>query len=225
MGIFDRLFGASKPLPGVFQFGDGRIISAKEYGNAAASGFIAEPATDSFKDCYGNPKYGEFFPNTDLVRQAPFVAHLYFMAFYTGIYHVYAKDILGVDEITLNEIQVGIADAVENMRTPDGSVFSDQIKSSYIGASLGFSKAITAEIDESQNLDPRAVRPLLSRHSTKLLLGFIEQSYCKPHLEIAALHSDIGVMHMARLNLIDSTPVHMLQILKDHLKIRFLKST
>ncbi|WP_426117371.1 hypothetical protein [Massilia sp. PWRC2] len=224
MGLFEKLFGAPTPQPGVFQLADGKLITAKEYGYASASGFINQPATEQFRDCYGNPKYGEYLPFTDEIVENPTVANLYFMALYTGIYHFYATGILRVDEQTSVDIKIGITDAAKDMRIPSGEALPENTKSSFIGASLGFSKAVAADIDEASRIDPRALRPILHSHSTKLLLSFIEQSYRKPRPDVSSLPSGIGAKHIARISEINNTSSQMLQILKNHLKIRFLKS-
>lgn len=220
MGFFSALFGSSAPPVGKFSFADGRVVTAKEFGFLSANQFVLQPATELLGQLFQSPELGAPFPIAGAVNASPAIAHIYLIAFHTGIYLAYAKEVLKLDEATKADMGIGIKDAVDRMLTPSRTPMPEDMKKSVIGAGQSFCAAIVADIDEAQTMDPRVVRPLLACNSSKLLLSYIEQSYVHPRPSPSELLSGIGAQHTMRVSFLDDVPVKTLRFLRDDLRIR-----
>lgn len=222
MDILGALFGAGKTLPGRFQFADGNTISAKDYGFHSASNFSLQPATDLFEACFVADEHGPKFPITDIAVRLPAIPHLYFIGFYAAIYLAYAKDVAGADDNTLAEINVGIASAIDDIRTPEKLPLSSGAKKSLVFGINRLFEAITVDLNEAFAPPRDNTTEQHAKHATKMLLGIVEQTFHETGVEHAPLLSAITSQHAARLHLLDNAPVNLMLFLQKEQKVKFL---
>eukprot|EP01041_Mallomonas_annulata_P041686 gene41686-65816_t len=97
------------------RFADGDTVSAKDFGFHSTSDLALQPATELFDACFISDQYGPKFPITAVAVRLPAIPHLYFIAFYAAMSLAYAKDVAGADESTLEDIQAGMAKAIDDI--------------------------------------------------------------------------------------------------------------
>lgn len=222
MDILGALFGGGKTLPGRFQFADGTTISAKDYGFHSASNFSLQPATTLFEACFVSDEHGPKLPITAVAVRLPAIPHLYFIGFHAAIYLAYAKEVAGADESTLADINAGIASAIDDIRTPDKLPLSSGAKKSLVYGINRMFQAITVDLSEAFAPPTDNTAQQHAKHATKMLLGFVEQTFYETGVEPPPLLSGITSEHAARLHLLDNAPVNLMLFLQKEQKVKFL---
>lgn len=222
MDILGALFGGGKTLPGRFQFGDGTTLSAKDYGFHSASNFSLQPATDLFETCFLSDELGPKLPITAVAVRLPAIPHLYFIGFHAAIYLAYAKDVAGADDSTLAEINVGIASAIDDIRTPDKLPLSAGARKKLALGINNLFQAITVDLNEAFAPPTTNTDQQHAKHATKMLLGLVEQTFHEIGVENPPLLSGITSEHAARLHLLDNAPVNLMLFLQKDQKVKFL---
>lgn len=223
MAIFDAVFGKAKLPARKFHFADGTIISAKEYGYFSGNQFIEAAAAELLDKVFKSAGFGDRLPVSDTVVRLPSVPHLYFLAFHTAIYCVYAEEILRADAATMADIQLGVARAVDDIRTPEGAPLDAATARSMLGAGRSFAKAIAQDMNETLAQTVAAPKQFPSR-ATKLLLGLVEQSFLQGPLDETRLLKGIGSQHVQRLQLLDDAPGNLLHFIASGPKTRLLSA-
>ena len=222
MAILGSLFGGGKTLPGRFQFADGETVSAKDFGFHSTSDLALQPATELFDACFMSDQYGPKFPITAVAVRLPAIPHLYFIAFYAAMSLAYAKDVAGADESTLEDIQAGMAKAIDDIRTPEKLPLAAGAKKTLLNGIVRMAQAINVDLSEAfapANADPDKQH---AKHATKMLLSFVEQTFHETGVEPAPLLAGISSEHALRLDLIDRAPFDFLLLLQKELKVKFL---
>ncbi len=224
MDILGSLFGASKVLPGRFQFADGNTISAKEYGFHSASAFVVDPATALFETCFKSEDLGPKFPISEVAVTLPGIPHLYFIAFHTAMYIAYAKEVAGADEATMADIDAGIVNAINDYRMPDKLPLSAGAKKSLLATIGKLSQAISVDLSEAFAPATTDTDHQHAKHATKMLLGLVEQTFHEAGSEPPPLLAGITSAHAPRLHLLDNAPFEVLLFLQKQQKVKFLPS-
>lgn len=220
MDIFGALFGKGKTRPAAkFHFVDNMVVSARDYGFYSANEFAYGPATALFEAVFKSPGHGPMLPIAAVAARLPAVPHLYFMAFHTAIYAVYARELLRADDATMAEIAAGAEKALGDIRTPEGDPLAEATRRSLQSAGAKFAAAIVDDMNEMLAETPERPRQFPSR-ATRLLLALVEQTFHQGAPRPELLLAGIGAEHAARLQLLDEAPAKVLHFLGSDRKVR-----
>lgn len=222
MDIFGALFGKGKSKPASkFHFADNMVITARDFGYYSGNQFVQGPATELFDACFKSTDLGAMFPIAPVAARLPAVPHLYFMAFHSAIYTIYARELLRADDATMADIGAGIEKALDDVRMPDGEALTEAARRSLLGATAKLAAAIVDDMNDTLAQSPERPKQFPSR-ATKLLLGLVEQSFHQGPPRPELLLAGIGAQHSARLQLLDDAPGKLLHFLGSDRKVRLV---
>ncbi|QDL38183.1 hypothetical protein [Rhodoferax sediminis] len=211
---------ASKQNSPIFKFGDGKRITADEFGYLGVR-WSGELSAKFIGEEFGAGKPCSDYEFSRDIEVGPFFAHLTLMAFNVGGYLNYVKNTLGADEEVCRQFMNGVSRSFSEIRDSNRRALHPELLQTMVSNVANFCDAIFLDFKAANVADPKVFNPLHTK-ATQMVLSGLRGWYAAP--DQRASSDVISVQTMSIGAKLDDAPVVLYTILQKHLGVSIVKA-